>query len=144
MSTELRPNVSDYPINSLNKTNTYEDSGIVEFSVGSIRFALGFWGTPYQDKSHPYLCLISWTPEGWVVVGKLSPLWNDELNMHMGNSEEDLKTYAWYIGNTFTPLMQEYAEESGEGTIPLTNWEKTRQALNSVKLVNGKIVVTYE
>lgn len=144
MTTELRSNVSDYPINALNKTNTYEDSGVVEFSVGSLRFALGFWGTPYQEMEHPYLCMTAWTPEGWVVVGKLSPLYNDELQMHMGSNEADLKTYAWYIGSTFTPLMQAYASEQGDTSVPSANWERIRQALNTIAIVNDKMIVTYE
>lgn len=145
MTTEYRP-IADYPKNALNKTNTFENSGIARFMVGDTEFAMGFWETPNQNDNSvwPYLALISWTSDGWVVVGRLAPLWNDDLNMHNGSASEDIKTYAWYIGDTFTPLMQQYIVDSGGVPVVKKNWERIRELLNGVQFINGEIVVSHE
>lgn len=148
--TEMRPSVEDYPPNALNKLNTYEQSGITEFQVpgvpswgaSEVRFAIAFWGTPMavgDTVEHPYAALISWTPGGWVVVGKLAPLWNDALNMYTGSNSGDLLEYKAYISRTFSPLIAQYMTSVG---VPAKdNWEVLRTAIGGLTITDTMIMV---
>jgi hypothetical protein len=148
--TEMRPSVADYPPNALNRLNTYEQSGITEFQVTGVpswgatevRFAIGFWGTPIQigdAVEYPYAALISWTPGGWMVVKYLSPLWFDELGMHMGSNYEDLREYKVYIGQVFSPLITPYM--ISVGVPPKKNWEVIRGAVGGLTITDTTIEV---
>jgi hypothetical protein len=144
--TELRIDISTYEPNQLNRHNTYRDSGIVELMSGTVKFALGFWPTHHNDKEAPYLALISWTPGGWIVAGILPPIWDNDLTMDMGSESEDLRNYAWFIGNQLTPKMVAYLLTLGmlDAGVNLENWQKVRLMLNSSQIVDSEIVVPYQ
>lgn len=136
-----RLNGEDYALNELNKNNTFDDSGVVIFYVNSIKFGIGFWPHLWDGKYWPFLALIVWTPDGWKTLKALNMLLNDNLNMGTEDKAQAQKDYKWYIGNALTPIMQQHAAETGENTIPVTNWETIRAALNGIQIEDGKMVI---
>lgn len=139
--TNQRPSVDDYPINQLNESNTFENSGLVLFAVEGVQMAFGFYGTEYQGKDHPYLCMLGAVTGGWKVIGKLAPLWNDDplLGMDRGSAEE-LNTYmSLVVADTFTPLMQDFVTSNGV-ELGEEFWRSVHQQLSTWKIVNDRLV----
>lgn len=131
----------EWALNEINKKNTYMDSDVVEFVEQDQKFALGFWGTVsnQDNKEHPFLALIAWTPNGWRFIENLSPLWNDDLGMDTGSEEDDLRNYLWFIGEKLSGPMNDYLAESGNNPMPLTNWQKVLKLLATVHIEGGRI-----
>lgn len=127
--------IEDFIPNELNKANTFEGSHVIEFFVGGNKFGLGFWAANSGggvEGDHPFVALLNWTPDGWILLNKLSPLWNDDLGMFTGSPDSDLENYMWFIEQSFTPTLQKFLADKGENTVPLTNWQKVLELLKTV------------
>jgi len=133
-------NIADYALNEINRKNTYQGTELIDFVEGNTKFGIGFWTTTDNDDNpHPFLCLIAWTPEGWEMVGKLGPIWNDDLMMYTGSDASDLDNYMWYIGEQLTKPLQEYLALKGENTVPLEKWKQVLTLLASVRFEGGRL-----
>ena len=133
---------TEFGINELNKKNTHNGTQVVEFYTNGAKFALGFWTSTAASSTltdSPFLALIAWTPDGWVCIERLGTIWNDDLGMDMGNEEEDIHNYLWYIGQTFDEPLQNYLRDLGMSDVPATMWEKVLKAMASVVVENGHI-----
>jgi len=134
--------IDDYALNEVNRKNTYQGTEVVIFYLGDTKFGIGFWpalDTRTPPGVHPFIALIAWTPEGWEMVGKMSPIWFDELGMYTGDDASDLENYMWYIGEELTNPLQEYLAKTGNNTVPLENWKKVLALLATVRLEGGRL-----
>jgi len=133
----------DFTPNQLSKNNTHKGSPVIEFMVEGVKFGLGFWTTTFPNNTHlgeqPLLALISWTPEGWIVVGKMLPIIDDNLNMQTGSPEDDLDNYMWHIGNKFTTPLKDYVSTVKGEPVNLESWEKVLKLLATARMENGRL-----
>lgn len=135
--------VAGFTPNQLNKKNTYRDSAVFEFVINDVRFGFGFWGTTFPNSpelgEQPMLALISWTPEGWMLVHKTSAIINGNVGMHMGSDANDLSTYMWHIGVTFTPPLRAYINKVKGQPVNLETWEKVLKLLATLRMEDKKL-----
>ena len=131
--------IEEFVLNELNKKNTFEDSGVVEFYNQGHKFGLGFWttsdegvGDTYGDS--PFSCLIAWTPKGWVLLHKLSPIWGDDLGMNMFDEEEDLEVYMWFAADQFNQPMRDFINQAGGSEVPEKQWQKVLALYRTVRI----------
>jgi hypothetical protein len=145
-----RKAVSLFTKNELNRHNTFLGTPSYEFETAGHRFRVGFWETIYNGESYPFPALIVWTPEGWQLIAKNGMIYNDDLTMNMGTSEQNLKEYMHYLEMQWNPAFTEYLEQAGVAAeasgIPdydqngkINEWEKVTQLMSTVRSENGEI-----
>lgn len=108
--------IAEFAPNQLNRKNTYQGLPSVEIESEGFRFRIGFWETFNNNNGEkaPYMALIYWTAAGWIVLDKLSPIWNDDITA-FGNTadrEDQVKNYVWWLAVEFNAAIQEFIMEN--------------------------------
>ncbi len=146
---------AQYGLNELNKMNTFNESPSYEFSAEGFRFRIGFWRTHTIDAPEvgiPYLALIYWTAEGWVVLDKLAPFWNDDHlvgTFSDGNITDQIESYCWWIAKDFNVTLEQFLQENAvikgtEEPIPDSTWGKVLARLKGVYIDARKLIFPKE
>lgn len=130
-----------YELNEINRKNTYLNTELIELTIGSSKLGIGMWPAehPNTGEEYPMPALIVWTPEGWLVLDRVSPIWDNNLTMYTGSDDEDLRTYMWYLEESWSKSIQAYLTKIGENTVPLENWKKVFQLMATASFGGNRL-----
>lgn len=154
--------IKDIPLNLINRTNTWKNTGIKEITKDGYRFAVGLWPTLNQNTGEPtpIPVLIVWTSSGWKTLAVSFAFWdttpNDgvfdiDIDVDVDGDEDadDLKSIMWYLEGVFNPAIDDFLASAQPGstkTIPVgeKDWRNIDTLIKTASFnEKGKLVFSW-